>query len=121
MTNCPRSLPTLSDCWDPGALGRAERHALAAAAGAEQAAWLPRLNALNALIEPPIPTESFPAFLLETPMFENLRAAIAGARHLGDLDTATADELQHFVDRYRTWLLQTDEEITRQQQHLMVR
>ncbi len=118
MTNCPRSLPTLSDCWDPGSLDRAERNALGAAAGPEQAAWLPRLNAM---IEPPLLTQSFPAFLLETPMFKNLRAAVAGARQRRDLDTATADELQHFVDRYRTWLLQTDEEITRQHQDLMVR
>jgi len=118
MTNYQRSLPTLSDCWDPGSLGRAERHALAAAAGSEQATWLPRLNGL---VEPPILSESFPAFLLETPMFENLRAAVAGARYRRDLDTATADELQYFVDRYRTWLLQTDEEIARQQQDLMVR
>ena len=118
MTNCQRSLPTLSDGWDPGSLGRAERHALAAAAGPEQAAWLPRLNAL---VEPPILSESFPAFLLATPMFEDLRAAVADARHRRDLDTATADELQYFVDRYRTWLLQTDDEITQQQQDLMVR
>jgi hypothetical protein len=117
MTNCQRSQPTLSDCRDPGSLGHAERHALAAVSGREQARWLPRLNAL---VEPPVLTETFPAFLLETPMFDHLRAAIAGARHPSDLDTATADELQHFVDRYRTWLLQTEEEIT-QQQDLMAR
>ncbi len=100
-------MPRLSDCRDPGSLSHAERHALAAAAGREQAAWLPRLSQL---VEPPAPTESFPAFLLETPMYQGLRAAVAGARHRRDLDMATADELQHFVDRYRSWLLRTDEE-----------
>ncbi|MHC4514946.1 MAG: hypothetical protein ACYS5W_14720 [Planctomycetota bacterium] len=115
MTDCPNPL---SDCRDPGSLGHAERQAMAAAGRAQQKVWLPRLNAL---VEPPTLTETFPAFLLETPAFAGLRAAIGAARHRHDLDTATADELEHFADRYRTWLLQTEEEITRQQQDLMVR
>lgn len=103
MTKCPR----LSDCRDPGSLAQAERHALAAAAAPAQAEWLPRLGPL---VEPPTLTETFPAFLLETPMYQGLRQAIADVHRRRDLDTATADELQHFVDRYRNWLLETHDE-----------
>jgi len=61
---------------------------------------------LPALVEPPAPNSNFPAFLLETEPFAPLRRAIGDARTSAELDTATADQLQRFVDRYRDYLLE---------------
>jgi hypothetical protein len=66
-----------------------------------QRSWLPRLRAM---VEPPLPADDFPAFLLELPAFRSLKLRIGSARERSEIDTATADELQHFVDRYRDWL-----------------
>ena len=97
-------------------LPRTERLALAEAQELAQAEWLPRLDAL---IEPPRLHDSFPAFLLESPAFEGLKQAMGDATHRRELDTATADELQHFVDRYRCYLLQTDDEIETERRDLL--
>ena len=83
----------LSD--DPWSLSMSERRAVLTSAGAEHQRWLERLPAL---VEPPEPTTDFPAFLLSLPAFRSLRNAIGEAMQRADLDTATADQLQHFVD-----------------------
>ncbi|MFO1051718.1 MAG: hypothetical protein U1F36_05855 [Planctomycetota bacterium] len=87
--------------FDPWSLTPAERRALRHAYQRQQSTWLPRLARL---VEPPVPGTGFPAFLLETPPFSDLREGIGSAASLRDLDTATADRLQRFVDRYRDWL-----------------
>ena len=87
--------------YDPSSLTRNERRQLAAAMQAEQDAWLARLSHLT---EPPSLETDFPAFLICTPAFDDLRDAIGGATEPSQLDTGTADELQHFVDRYRHFL-----------------
>ncbi len=99
------SLPPLR-LDDPWSLPPAERRRLYTGSPAAQARWLPRLAAL---VEPPAPDDSFPAFLLEAPRFAALRAAIAKASRARDLDTATADELQRFVDLVRGYLLEAEE------------
>jgi len=86
---------------DPWSLAPAERAALAARHARDQAEWLPRLRRL---VEPPVPTEDFPAFLLALPPFARLAAAVGGATRAVELDVGTADELQRFVDCYRVWL-----------------
>ena len=88
--------------FDPWSLTPAERRALRVAFQRQQSHWLPRLSRL---VEPPLPNPSFPAFLLEMPPFADLRDGIGSATSIRDLDTATADRLQRFVDRYRDWLL----------------
>jgi hypothetical protein len=90
---------------DPWALTLAERRAWLASHAREQAIWLPRLRRL---VEPPLPDESCPAFLLGTPAFAELGRAIGAARRAADLDTATADVLQRFTDLYRNWLQERD-------------
>ncbi|MGE3879117.1 MAG: hypothetical protein AB7I19_08675 [Planctomycetota bacterium] len=87
--------------FDPWSLTAAERRCLRSAFQREQARWLPRVATL---VEPPAPAQSFPAFLLETAPFRDLRDGIGQAKKLSELDTATADRLQRFVDRYRDWL-----------------
>ena len=92
----------LQQCgYDPWSLPLSERQRLAEAMQAEQSTWLPRLNALT---EPPRLEADFPAFLICTPAFDELRDAIGGASEPAHLDTGTADLLQHFVDRYRPYL-----------------
>jgi hypothetical protein len=91
---------------DPWSLTPNERLRLLQRHERAQTTWL---GTLSRLVEPPIPDARFPAFLLETPPFARLRAAIGGARALHQLDTATADELQRFVDRYRWYLTARDE------------
>jgi|RhiMethySRZTD1v2_1073278.scaffolds.fasta_scaffold2871585_2 hypothetical protein len=86
---------------DPWSLTHPERRRLLERNERAQASWL---GTLSRLVEPPIPDAQFPAFLLETPPFARLRAAIGNARAAHQLDTATADELQRFVDRYRGYL-----------------
>lgn len=87
--------------FDPWSLTHAERRLLRHAHGADQQQWLPRLTRL---VEPPPPGADFPAFLLAMPPFADLKDGIGKARAVTDLDTATADRLQRFVDRYRDWL-----------------
>jgi hypothetical protein len=86
---------------DPWSLTLAERRELEGVMQSEQRRWLPRLDALA---EPPELAPDFPAFLLETPAFQDLREAIGDAREPAELTTAAADLLQHFVDRYRGYL-----------------
>jgi len=93
---------------DPWSLSLPERLDLLAEHAQAQHRWL---QILVGLVEPPAPTSEFPAFLLATPPFARLRAAIANARSTHDLDTATADELQRFVDCYRNYL-NADVEVT---------
>jgi hypothetical protein len=85
---------------DPWALTAGERSELLLVSAPAQVRWLPRLRAL---VEPPLPAPDFPAFLLDLPAYAHLRQAVAVARSSGDLDVATADELQRFVDHYREW------------------
>ena len=86
---------------DPWSLTLPEREELLATRSDSQAKWM---SLLPDLIEPPTPEPSFPAFLLDTEPFARLREAIGEAQSRRDLDTATADELQHFVDCYRSYL-----------------
>ena len=86
---------------DPWSLLPAERLALRARHEGAQRRWLPRLRRL---VEPPLPQDSFPAFLLELPPFARLGHEVAAAADARPLDVGTADELQRFVDRYRDWL-----------------
>lgn len=86
---------------DPWSLTQAERRHLLAARAASQEVWM---RVLPALVEPPAPAGGFPAFLLDTQPFARLRQAIGAARTRSELDTATADELQRFVDCYRGYL-----------------
>jgi len=86
---------------DPWSLTMPERKTLLAALSDSQSRWM---KLLPDLVEPPSPGPSFPAFLLDTAPFARLRRAIGDARSWRDLDTATADELQRFVDCYRDWL-----------------
>ena len=86
---------------DPWVLNPNQRQQLRHRYAGLQQDWLPRLQRL---VEPPLPLESFPAFLLELPPFARLRRAIGDANTIVDLDVGTADELQRFVDRYRSYL-----------------
>jgi hypothetical protein len=58
---------------------------------------------VRALVEPPAPDDAFQAFLLALPPFSGLRARVGSARRASELDTATADELQRFVDLFRDY------------------
>ena len=86
---------------DPWGLPLADRVRLAGQHASVQQTWLPRLRRL---VEPPLPRDNFPAFLLELPAFARLRRSIGDATQIADLDVGTADELQRFVDRYRGYL-----------------
>lgn len=92
---------------DPWSLTLSERNSVAVRMPEQQAQWL---RLLPNLVEPPTPAPDFPAFLLETERFAALRRAIEGKLTHSELDTATADELQRFVDLYRNYL--TDESST---------
>jgi hypothetical protein len=87
--------------FDPWSLTPAERTELRAALDEAQARWLPRIVDL---VEPPAVDEAFPAFLLETPAFADLARGIGDAHGARELGIATADRLQRFVDRYRSYL-----------------
>jgi len=87
--------------FDPWSLTHAERRELRRSMTDAQRSWLPRVTAL---VEPPPLEGSFPAFLLATPAFSDLAVGIGDAASPRDLDTATADRLQRFVDRYRDYL-----------------
>ncbi len=87
--------------YDPWSLTLPERYELADSMRDMQHRWLPRLDALS---EPPELERDFPAFLLGTPAFDELRDAIGDAHEPAELATGTADLVQHFVDRYRGYL-----------------
>jgi hypothetical protein len=86
---------------DPWSLDATERRLVLRLHQDGQNRWL---DVLRTLVEPPAPAETFPAFLLDVTPFDRLRDAIGTARSPRDLDTATADELQRFVDHYRDYL-----------------
>jgi len=86
---------------DPWSLDLKERLGLLTMFATSQERWLRRLPDL---VEPPTPTATFPAFLLDTEHFAWLADAIGTAGSSDDLDTATADQLQRFVDHYRDYL-----------------
>lgn len=86
---------------DPWSLSVAERECALDLNAACNERWRARLVRL---VEPPLPDASFPAFLLETARFADLGRAVARARRRVDLGTATADELQRFVDLFRAWV-----------------
>ncbi len=85
---------------DPWALTHSERLELRASLGAAQVRWLTRLGNL---IDPPAIDDSFPAYLLGTPPFSLIGQSIGEARNRHELDTGTADEVQRFVDHYRSY------------------
>ncbi len=89
------NLPT-----DPRALSLADRRALGQLLHAENRHWLERLDALAE----PRPDRDLPAFLLATPAFAGLALRIGTARRRRELATATADELDRFVEAYRYYL-----------------
>jgi len=83
---------------DPWSLSAAERDLVRRALRQAQDHWLPRIQAA---VEPPIPDDDFPAFLLETERFHALGETL---EHCGAaLDTGARDELQRFVDLFRCW------------------
>jgi hypothetical protein len=86
---------------DPWSLTHQERLDLRATFAEAQVAWL---RQIADLVEPPAIDDAFPAFLLATAPFAHLAHAIGDARNPTDLDTGTADALQRFVDRYRSFL-----------------
>ena len=88
---------------DPWSLLLGERQDLMGAMIRHQSSWLTRLTNL---VEPPCIADTFPAFLLESPAFQSLREAIGDATSSAELDTATADKLQYFVDHYRHYMVQ---------------
>lgn len=101
---------TLKLCDNPWALDHSERSQLMAAMAPYQTRWI---AGLENLVEPPPIDDSFPAFLLETTPFKTLKSGIGECSHRNELETAVADQLQFFVDRYRSYMLDTDaEEIT---------
>ena len=90
-----------NDPWD---LPLPQRDRVARASDRAQREWLPRVTAL---VEPPAPTDDFPAFLLELPRFRELKNEILGHSSAGAgpaLPIGVADQLQRFVDLYRHWL-----------------
>ena len=78
---------------DPWKLDHPERCQLMAAMRSQQYSWISRLRDL---VEPPRLDDWFPAFLLETPPFAELRAGIGEGACRGDLDTAVADGAARF-------------------------
>ena len=86
---------------DPWSLTHRERLVLRDSLADAQGHWLPRIEGL---VEPPAVDAAFPAFLLETTPFAPLARAIGDTQNRVELDTGTADALQHFVDRYRSFL-----------------
>lgn len=86
---------------DPRSLTLPERAAWRQRLHDAQSAWQERLPQL---VEPPAPGPDFPAFLLETPPFQELNRRIGEASRRAQLPVAVADELQHFVDVYRSYL-----------------
>ncbi len=92
---------------DVRTLDLAERQALRQQLDAAQRAWLPRLANL---VEPPPPAADFPAFLLDTPPFAPLRAAIGNARSRAELATSVREDVQCFVDAFRDYLRTTQGE-----------
>jgi hypothetical protein len=101
MRGIPQPLAPLSVDDDPWSLAPDQRRELGRRLAQQQRTWLPRLATL---VEPPAPDDGFPAFLLGLPRFAALREAVSAAASRRDLDTATADELQRFVDCYRDYL-----------------
>lgn len=85
---------------DPRALDLAERRAACQRLHAENRLWLDRLTRLAE----PRPERDFPAFLLATPAFRQLAEQLETATSRRDLSTATADEVDRFVDAYRYYL-----------------
>lgn len=88
--------------FDPWSLTVAERRELRQTLSDAQRTWLPRIAEL---VEPPPIDAGFPAFLLGTPAFADLASGVGDASARHELDTATADRLQRFVDRYRDYLV----------------
>lgn len=86
---------------DPWSLSAAERARALELCADRNERWLEHVARL---VEPPLPGPGFPAFLLETAPFDRLGHAVARALGRRDLDTATADELQRFVDLFGDWL-----------------
>ncbi len=97
--SAPTCFPVIEDHWslDPG-----QRQQFLLDNMASQQHWLHRLPTL---VEPPFPGQDFPAFLLDTEPFAALGQSIRAAeQHKQQLDTATADALQRFVDLYQNYL-----------------
>lgn len=86
--------------FDPRSLDLDQRRQLCQQLHQQNRAWLERLGQLAE----PRPDRDFPGFLLATPAFAELSRRIGAAQRRGDLSTAVADELDHFVEAYRYYL-----------------
>lgn len=86
---------------DPRTLTLAERRDARARYAHEQEQWLQKLRVLA---EDPKPEDDFPAFLLATEPFRDLAARLDQANARKDLSTASADELQWFVEVFADYL-----------------
>ena len=87
---------------DPWSLTHEQRVRLLEGHRELQSAWL---NRLQELVEPPRPGPDFPAFLLALPPFDHVVQAIGNAERLAEMDVATADLVQRFVDHFAHWLV----------------
>mgnify|MGYP001384884649 CR=1 FL=1 len=92
---------------NPRALPLDERRASKEHMADDQAHWLSRLAQL---VEPPVPTDDFPAFLLATPTFAELAQRIGSAKKRADLTIETADELDWFMAKFADYLRTCDGE-----------
>lgn len=90
----------MNDPFDPRSLDLDQRRELCQQMLPQNRAWLERL----ARLAEPRPDRDFPGFLLATPAFAELSRRIGAAQQRGDLSTAVADELDHFVEAYRYYL-----------------
>lgn len=86
---------------DPRTLTLAERQQSKARYASEQDQWLQKLRVLA---EAPEPEDDFPAFLLATAPFRDLAARLDRAESRKDLSTASADELQWFLEVFADYL-----------------
>jgi hypothetical protein len=92
---------------DPRTLTLAERAAIAARLGREQAHWLHRVRQLA---EGRTVTDHFPAFLLATPPFAALARRLGNAKSRRQLATGVADEFDWFVHGFADYLRTRDGE-----------
>lgn len=86
---------------DPRNLTLAERRDAQARYAQEQEQWLRKLRILA---EEPKPEDDFPAFLLATAPFQDLAIRLNQAQQRKHLSTASADELQWFLEVFADYL-----------------
>jgi len=94
-------LDTYDFLSDPRTLTLPERQQTRTRYASEQEQWLQKLRVLA---EDPKPENDFPAFLLATAPFRDLAARLERAEARKDLSTASADELQWFLEVFADYL-----------------